>query len=212
MASLMHRVSPSPVEPVDRRYFDQLYATNDDPWSLSTGWYETRKRALMMAVLTRPRYHRIFEPGCAAGELSALLAMQCDELVAMDLHPRAAMAARRRLAGHANATVSVGTLPDDWPSGKFDLIVLSELGYYFDEASWARCAELAIESLRPDGAIVACHWNAPFDARRQRTAEVHSVFDGDGRLHLQVKHREPDFTLQVWTLMPESLATLEHLS
>ncbi len=31
---------------------------------------ERRKRALTLAVLTRPRYAAIFEPGCANGELS----------------------------------------------------------------------------------------------------------------------------------------------
>ena len=38
-------------------YFDQLFAGNDDPWAFRQRWYEQRKRALTLAVLTRPPLH-----------------------------------------------------------------------------------------------------------------------------------------------------------
>jgi hypothetical protein len=34
-------------------YFDAMYATSDDPWQLSSRWYEERKYAVM---LPRPRW------------------------------------------------------------------------------------------------------------------------------------------------------------
>ncbi|MDF9770111.1 hypothetical protein OKW09_002396 [Pseudomonas rhodesiae] len=43
-------------------YFDQLFAENDDPWAFRQRWYERRKRALTLALLTKPRYASIFEP------------------------------------------------------------------------------------------------------------------------------------------------------
>ena len=42
-------------------YFDQLFAGNDDPWAFRQRWYEQRKRALTLAVLTLSLIH-ISEP------------------------------------------------------------------------------------------------------------------------------------------------------
>jgi hypothetical protein len=58
-------------------YFAHLYADSDDPWRISTGWYEQRKRALLMASLPRERFAVGFEPGCSNGELTVLLASRC---------------------------------------------------------------------------------------------------------------------------------------
>jgi len=46
-------------------YFDQLYAGTDDPWGLTSRWYEQRKYALTLAALPNRSYARGFEPGCA---------------------------------------------------------------------------------------------------------------------------------------------------
>ena len=48
---------------VDDRYFDGLFAGNDDPWAFRQRWYEQRKRAITLAALPRPRYRSVFEPG-----------------------------------------------------------------------------------------------------------------------------------------------------
>ena len=34
-------------------YFDGMYAGGDDPWQLSTRWYEQRKYAITLAMLPR---------------------------------------------------------------------------------------------------------------------------------------------------------------
>jgi hypothetical protein len=43
-------------------YFDELYATSDDPWQLSSRWYEERKYSITLSLLPRPRYRHAFEP------------------------------------------------------------------------------------------------------------------------------------------------------
>ena len=58
---------------VAAEYFEAMYRESQDPWSLSTRWYERRKYALTVAALPRARYRSAFEPGCSVGELSALL-------------------------------------------------------------------------------------------------------------------------------------------
>lgn len=74
---------------LDPQYFADLYATSEDPWAFRTRWYEKRKRELVMACLPRQCYQRVFEPACANGELSALLAERCANLVCQDLDPTA---------------------------------------------------------------------------------------------------------------------------
>uniref|UniRef100_UPI0021B5E213 class I SAM-dependent methyltransferase n=1 Tax=Streptococcus mitis TaxID=28037 RepID=UPI0021B5E213 len=75
-------------------------------------------------------YERVFEPACANGELSVLLADRCASLLCQDLDPTAVHLARERLGAVSHASVELGRLPADWPGQTFDLIVLSEVGYY----------------------------------------------------------------------------------
>lgn len=201
----------SVVHETDRAYFDALYATSDDPWSMSTRWYEQRKRALLAAMLPRERYASAFEPGCGNGLFTEQLAQRCDRLVASDLSERAVLAAQRRLQRHPHVQISAGSLPNDMPSGKFDLIVIGELGYYFDEAAWVNVASRLRGSLTADGTLLACHWKAPFEERRLDTVTVHEILHHSGGLHRQSLHEEPDFLVEVWTCSELSLAAQEGL-
>ena len=73
-------------------YFDEMYAGGDDPWQLSTRWYEQRKYAITLAMLPRRRYRHAFEPGCSIGTLTALLAQRCDRVTAVDVAEAAVQA------------------------------------------------------------------------------------------------------------------------
>ncbi|MCY1287163.1 Nodulation protein S (NodS) [compost metagenome] len=185
--------------PVDREYFSRLYGRQDDPWGLGTRWYEARKRALLMATLPRERFARAFEPGCGGGHLTVELAPRCDALVAMELADSAAGQARQRVAEFAHVQVLTGELPQHWPEGSFDLIVFSELGYYFPKSDWHEVAALAAGALTDDGVIVACHFRHLF-AEQQITAQaVHDAIGAQHGLYRHIHHQEPDFTMDLWS-------------
>ncbi|WP_354683620.1 methyltransferase domain-containing protein [Cupriavidus necator] len=185
--------------PVDRDYFARLYGRNEDPWGIGTRWYEARKRALLLATLPRERFARAFEPGCGGGHLSIELAPRCDQLVAMELADAAAEQARQRLAAFPQAQVLTGELPQHWPAGTFDLMVFSELGYYFPKSDWNEVAAQAAAALADDGVIVACHFRHPF-AEQQITAQaVHDALGKQPGLFHHVHHEEPDFMLDLWS-------------
>src|SRR5688500_13458558 len=97
-----------------------------DPWGYESSPYEQRKYAVTLASLPRPRYRRAFEPGCSIGVLSAELAERADELIAVDFHGPSLDRARTRLVDRPGARVQVLEIPHAWPSGTFDLVVLSE--------------------------------------------------------------------------------------
>jgi len=170
-----------------------------DPWGFESLWYEARKRDLVMAALPEARYASALEAGCATGMLTERLAPRCDALLAVDLAPRAVERTRARVAGHAQVQVRLAPLPEDWPDGTFDLIVLSELGYFFAPEAWDRTARQAAVALGPTGAILACHWLRPFAERRISTRHIHAAIAKQPGLHRQVRHLEPDFLLEVWS-------------
>lgn len=183
-------------------YFEALYHDSEDPWGFRHRWYEKRKRELTLAMLPRQHYRHIFEPGCANGELSVMLAPRCERLLSSDASPTAVALARQRLQGMAHAEVVCGQVPADWPAGQFDLIVLSELAYYLDEADTLELIRRCKASLSDDGALLACHWlhpifDCPLDGR-----QVHRLLDSHLGMQRLIRHEDGDFLLEFWCRAP----------
>jgi cyclopropane fatty-acyl-phospholipid synthase-like methyltransferase len=142
-------------------YFDQMYASTDDPWQLSTRWYEQRKYAITMALLPQRRYRHAFEPGCSIGTLTAMLARRCDRVTAVDVAGAAVRTADARLreAGcRDQVTLARLSLDQAWPPGPFDLLVLSEVAYYLHADALATVLRHQCAHLQPGANIVAAHW------------------------------------------------------
>ena len=196
---------------VQDAYFDQLFDGNDDPWAFKQRWYERRKRALTLAALPRERYARIFEPGCANGVLSAELATRCDRFIGCDTAAAAVELARTRLADFPRADVLQARLPQQWPQGRFDLIVFSELGYYLSQDDLHGWIDRALASLTDDGQVLACHWRAPIDGCPLLGEQVHETLQQRLGMQRVFSHHDSDFLLDVWSRDPLSIAQKEGL-
>lgn len=183
-------------------YFERMYDADPDPWDFTHRWYDRRKHELTVAGLTRARYRSAFEPGCSIGSLTERLAPRCDRLLAADAVPAAVAAASARVAGFAHVTVRQARMPDDWPAGPFDLVVLSELGYYFDDADLDRLLASAVQTLEPGGDLVAVHWRRPVAEHARPGDEVHARLAAQPGLQRMAEHREDDFLLEVFTRVP----------
>lgn len=173
-------------------YFDALYARDPDPWGFTERWYEQRKYALTLAALPRPHYGHALEVGCSIGILTAALARRCDRLTALDPATAALEQARRRVPG--NVALRQGAVPDDWPAGRYDLVVLSEVGYYLDVAALDRLLDLTERDLDPGGTVLACHWRHPVADYPQTGDQVHAALARWPRLS---RVQEQDFLLDV---------------
>jgi SAM-dependent methyltransferase len=90
-------------------------------------------------------------------------------------------------------------VPGAWPSHSFDLIVFSELLYYFDDADLDRLLGLGIGALRPDGHLLAVHWRHPAPDHPRTGDEVHQTLAGHPGLARLARYRDPDFTAEVYT-------------
>ena len=183
--------------------FDRLYAAaGDDPWGFTSRWYEQRKQAITLASLPRKHFGRAFEPGCSIGVLTELLAPRCDDLLATDVAQAALVQARARTRRFPHVRIGRGSVPAQWPDGEFDLIVLSEVGYYCGSADLARLASQAASSLAQDGVLLACHWRHPVAEYPISGDDVHAALRAQSGLASVAHHLEEDFVLDVLVRSP----------
>ena len=192
-------------------YFDSLFDGRDDPWGFKTRWYEQRKRAITLAALPRARYASAYEPGCANGELSAALADRCDQLLVSDGNARALSLADARLAALPHVRVLKAWLPHDWPPGPFDLIVISEVGYYLDAFALGELADRARQCLSEHGTVLACHWKAPIEGCALTGSQVHDQLGQRLDIPHLLRVDDPDFLLDIWCFDTMSAAQAEGL-
>jgi predicted TPR repeat methyltransferase len=183
-------------------YFEAMYADSADPWGFASRWYERRKYALTLAALPRERYARGFEPGCSIGVLTALLATRCDSLLATDVAAAAVAGARQAVAAYDWVDVAELAVPHDWPEGGFDLIVLSEIGYYLDADDLEVLLDRTVASLEPGGTLAAVHWRHPVADYPLRGDDVHDLLASTPDLHRLVRHEEADLILEIFEAAP----------
>jgi SAM-dependent methyltransferase len=188
--------------PDARATFDAVHAADPDPWNFTTSWYERRKRAVTLAALPAAQYRRALEVGCSIGVLTGELSARADAVVATDVSPLALRRAAERMPRAANISWEQRRLPQEWPEGSFDLIVASEVGYYFDRAELDEFVRRCLGSLTDDGALVACHWLGPIEGWQLTGEDVHARLRAENGLETLVHHRERDFLLEVFAPRP----------
>jgi len=183
---------------LDPGYFRDCYEDSADPWGLAERWYEARKYALSLALLPAERYAAAFEPGCSIGVLTAQLAARCDRVLACDAIPHAAASARKRTAALPNVQVEERVVPREWPPRSFDLIVFSELLYYFGGADLDQVLRLGTGALRPGGHLLAVHWRHPAPDHPRSGDEVHQALAAHPVLARLGHYQDPDFNAEVY--------------
>lgn len=179
-------------------YFDRLYAASDDPYELATRWYEQRKYAISLALLPRERYGDAFEPGCSVGVLTAMLARRCGRLLACDGAETAVRRAAHRTRDLPNVRVERRVMPQGWPPGKLDLIVASELLYYFDDEDLTLMLGHAAMALRPAGTLLAVHWRHRAEHYPRTGDSVHQALAAHPGLTRLAGYRDPDFIAEAY--------------
>jgi trans-aconitate methyltransferase len=139
-------------------YFETRYAASPDPWRVASSDYEAGKYAATLAALPAARYAAALDVGCAIGVFTRDLAARCDHLVGIDSSPTAVAAAVARCHDLPHVTLAVMQVPQQWPEGCFDLIVLSEILYYLSDHDLTALARRVEASLAPGGTLLLVHW------------------------------------------------------
>jgi cyclopropane fatty-acyl-phospholipid synthase-like methyltransferase len=139
-------------------YFDALYTADPDPWKFAASPYERDKYTLTLNAMPKPRYRSALEVGCSIGVLTRSLASRCDTLIAIDAAQTPLLEARRRCADLPGVRFEHMFVPDQWPDGVFELILLSEVVYYLSRDDVGRLAAKVINSLPKGGSVILVHW------------------------------------------------------
>ena len=145
-----------------RAEFDALYGADPDPWRMETSSYEAAKYDATLAALPRERYARGLEVGCSIGVLSVRLAERCERLTAVDVSEAALRRARARPTAE-RIEWRRAEVPDEWPGGPRDLIVLSEVLYFLNPIEVREVARLAARDLDPQGTLMVVNWTGECD-------------------------------------------------
>lgn len=189
--SMSDSLSPGSLPP---GYFDDVYRANPDPWNFAASPYEAAKYAATLAALPRAHYHAAFEAGCSIGVLTEQLAPRCGSLLSIDVSPAALDQARARCAALPQVRFERRYLPGEFPEGTFDLILVSEVGYYLSMPDLLGFRERCINALRPGGHLLLVHWT-PFVHDYPLTGDqVHETFlaaaTGERLRHLSDRREE----------------------
>jgi len=188
---------------LDPNYFDDVYRANTDPWAFASSPYERQKYADTLAALDRPRYERTFEIGCSIGVLTAQLALRCGRLLGVDVSEAALVQARQRCADLPQVELRKMQVPREFPAEQFDLILLSEVGYYWAPADLARAADLMLAALPTGAELLLVHWTPVVPDYPQTGDEVHEFFlqkaGPEGPLKHLHGHRADKYRLDLFT-------------
>jgi SAM-dependent methyltransferase len=180
-------------------YFEGLYTADPDPWGFETRDYERGKYAATLAALGEERAAHALEVGCSIGVLTRQLAEHCDRLLGLDVSETALDQARKRCADLANVEFALLQVPRDSVSGAFDLIVLSEVAYYWDDGDLALAAEAFRAARVPGGRILLVHWLGETDYPKTADEAVEGLRANLGdAVGVEAARRNADYRLDLW--------------
>lgn len=181
-------------------YFEDMFRNTTDPWDLETSAYEQAKYDRSIAALSERIYGLGFEVGCAKGVLTSRLAAQCHALLAVDVSETALEAARLRCAEWEHVSFGRMAFPQQAPAGAaFDLIVLSEVVYYWDDGDIVRAGTWVAEHLAPGGDVLLVHWTGDTDYPQSGDAAVNKIRAAlDDSIDTVRAERQSRYRLDLW--------------
>lgn len=183
---------------LDARYFDDVFAGDDDPWGLASSPYEAAKFAATTAALADRRYPRALEVGCAHGVLTRRLAPLCDDLLSIDISDRALDLARARCRDLPQVRFARDAFPEAPPPVEpLDLAVLSEVAYYWSDADLVRAADWLHAHVAPGGRVLLVHYVRETDYPQTGDAAVEKLAAAF-RPVIEHQERTDDYRLDRW--------------
>lgn len=166
-------------------FFDAKYRGGADPWNFAADAYEQARYRTILSALAPHHYRYAWEPGCSVGVLTEQLATICDRVDACDFAQAAVEQARTRCVALPGVSVRCASLTDDAPIAEFDLIVLSEIGYYFTADEWQQQVARIANGMQPGATLLAAHWLGHSPDHIQGGDAVHAALLAHPRLELE---------------------------
>jgi SAM-dependent methyltransferase len=182
---------------LDEEYFNRVYAAKDDPWDFATSEYEKAKYAQTLEALPREHYANVLEIGCSIGILTAQLAPRCGHLLSVDVSAKALELARERCREFQNVELRRMSVPNEFPGGRFDLVLVSEVGYYFSPPDRARLADRIAEHQSHGSDLLLVHFTPKVEDYPATGDQVHDYFRSRPEWDTIASGREERYRLDV---------------
>lgn len=182
-------------------FFDTLYQADPDPWRFESSEYEAAKYAATIAALPKPCYRSAFEIGGSIGVLTERLAQRCAALLSVDISAIAQARAIERCQHLPQVRFGLMNVPHDYPSDSFDLVLLSEVGYYWCQADLHSAQHRIYDSLEPGGHLLLVHWLHDAPRYPLRGDDVHNAFEefaAVAKLNPLSSQRTADYRLDLY--------------
>jgi hypothetical protein len=179
-------------------FFEAKYRSESDPWNFLQSPYECARYDAILNALRGYHYHRAFEPGCSIGVLTIRLANICDEIEASDVSHTAVRETRKRCENLSNVRIRCCSLSEQQDFGRFDLLVLSEIGYYFRAPEWRRISERCVATMNSGSTLLAAHWLGNSRDHQMSGDKVHEILASNTKLLLDHSERHEFFRIDRW--------------
>jgi len=180
-------------------YFEDMFRATSDPWDLATSAYEQAKFDASITALGDRLYANGFEVGCAKGVLTAKLAPRCAALLSIDVSETALAAGRERNAHLTHVDFERMAFPAQRPNGQFDLVIWSEVAYYWDDADLERAATWLRSHLAPGGDVLLVHFTGDTDYPQSGDDAVGKLYEAlDSVLTVVKADRHDRYRLDLW--------------
>ncbi len=147
-----------PSQSLPASYFDALYQTDIDPWKFATSDYEAEKYSTTIAALPNAHYCSALEIGGSIGVLTQKLALYCDSLLSIEVSQLAQNEAIQRCQALPQVRFEIMSFPQQFPEELFDLILVSEVGYYWGREDLEIAQQRILQLLEIGGHLLLVHW------------------------------------------------------
>lgn len=182
-------------------YFDILYQQQPDPWNFEQSTYENEKYRETLKVLDA-LYGSALEIGCSVGVLTHKLAERCAKLLAVDISEKPLKIAEKRCENQPQVTFKALDISKEFPSNAYDLILISEVGYYLTEQKLLKLYQNCQKSLNNQGQILLVHWTGFVEEYPLSGREVHKLFEkynSENPVFSELaKITQPEYELVLW--------------
>ena len=179
-------------------YFERMFAETDDPWDFESSPYEAEKYNVTIAALGGGNYDSALEIGCANGVLTQRLAARCRLLLAIDVSATALQRAQKRCAHEPGVKLAEMSFPAQQPDGVFDLIVMSEVVYYWSDSDIAKAGAYVGSHLRSGGDLLLVHWTGETDYPQTGDGAVEQLRESARGFNIVRSDRYEKFRLDQW--------------
>jgi SAM-dependent methyltransferase len=181
-------------------YFEELYQADPDPWKFATSEYEAQKYAATIAVLPKLHYLSVLEIGGSIGVLTKKLAQYSNSVLSIDVSKTAQDRAIEYCKQFPQIQFQLMNFPSQHPTGKFDLILVSEVGYYWCPKDLQIAKERIFEILESKGNLLLVHWLPKTPNYPLTGDEVHDEFMKfmPNQMHHLVSQRNDKYRLDLF--------------